>query len=392
MKGKKHICIANKADCCGCSACYAACPRNAIWWIVDNEGFQYPVVDGNLCINCGICANVCPIQTRNQHEKTTDFYAFKHLEEEVREKSSSGGVFSAMAQAIVDRNGVIYGAAFDRDFAVKHIRTEDQSWMALRTAKYVQSDMGDIFRQVKADLNNGREVLFTGTPCQVEGLNHYLRNVDSGKLITVDLICHGVPSPGIWKDYLTTVSEKHNKCIGNVNFRNKNGCGWHDSTVKICDTNGTVLMNEGQGQALFTKLYFNHIILRPSCFRCQYANLNRAGDITIGDYWGVEKHHPELDDDRGVSLVMGNTLKGQRFLESLSNCQTVPITEEKCMQPNLKTPAEVYGERDIFWRAYQKYGFEIACKRIGFLEKNLPEKLLVFWIRVCDKVASLLRG
>lgn len=391
MSLKNHILITNKAECCGCTACYAICPKNAVTMRMDAEGFQYPVVDEGKCVDCGLCVKACPIRTGNQNEKTDSFYAIIHDREEVREKSSSGGVFTAMAQAVIGRKGVVYGAAFDENFNVKHIRAEDDSWSALRTAKYVQSDMGDIFRKVKADLKDGKEVLFTGTPCQVDGLKNYLKNVDTTKLIAADLICHGVPSPGVWRDFLSFVSGNHSKSIGRINFRNKKDCGWHRTTVKIEDTDGNVISNEPQDRTLFTKLYFTHLILRPACFSCQYANLKRAGDITIGDYWGVENHHPELDDDRGTSLVMANTPKGKEFLQSLVNCKIVPVAEDECMQPNLKAPAKDYGGKEVFWRTYQKFGFQIACKRLGYLEKKLPDKLLMLCLRVSDKLASMFR-
>lgn len=387
MNVKNHIYIANQADCCGCTACYAVCPRGAITMKAGAEGFQSPTVDEEKCVNCGLCLNVCPIRQGNRNEKTASFYAIKHQQEEVRDNSSSGGAFTALAQTVLEHNGVIYGAAFDEDFTVRHIRAEDQSWTALRTAKYVQSHMGDIFPQVKADLKAGREVLFSGTPCQIDGLRNYLKNVDTTKLIAVDLICHGVPSPSVWRDYLAYISGHDLKAIGNINFRNKENCGWHNSTIKITGTDGSVLVNQSQNKALFFRLFLNHVILRPSCFSCQYANLKRAGDITIGDYWGVEKHHPELDDDRGLSLVMVNTTKGQSFLENVKNCQIVPVAEKACMQPNLKAPAEDYGEQDAFWRTYRKYGFEIACKRMGYLDKNLPDKVLVLYLKVRDKLA-----
>ena len=391
MSVKNHICIADKADCCGCTACYAICPHDAITMQAGAEGFQYPAVDEKKCVNCGLCIKTCPIRTGNQNEKTDSFYAVKHLQEEIRENSSSGGAFTAFAQTVLEHDGVIYGAAFDENFTVKHIRAEDQSWTALRTAKYVQSDMGDIFQRVKADLKDGREVLFSGTPCQIDGLRNYLKRVDTTRLITVDLICHGVPSPSIWRDYLSYISGNDPQSVGKINFRNKKGCGWHNSTVKITGTDGSVLVNQSQSQALFYKLFLNHVILRPSCFACQYANLKRAGDITIGDYWGVEKYHPELDDDRGISLVMINTPKGHRFLQNVKNCQVVPVAEEECMQPNLKAPAEDFGEQDVFWRTYRKYGFAAACKRMGYLEKNLPDKLLVLYLKVRDKLVCVLR-
>lgn len=390
---KNHIIISDKANCCGCSACYAKCPENAISMREDDEGFNYPVVDESRCIDCGLCIKNCPQITGNQREKTSCFLAATHREDDVRAISSSGGLFSALAQSVIDRNGVIYGAVYDRDFNVKHIRADDSEWERMRTSKYVQSDMGDIFQSVKADLRSGRTVLFTGTPCQVDGLNKYLCDTDRSGLITCDLICHGVPSPLIWREYLELVKRDAGKPIGKINFRNKRGCGWHDSTLCIEDTQGEVLIDEPHSKALFSCLYFSHYILRPSCFSCRYADLNRAGDITIGDYWGIEKHHPELDDNKGVSLVMVNTDKGHDIIRDIENkCSFTSLNEDECMQPNLKAPAQDYGGRDTFWRAYQKYGLKFAGKRIGLIKASFIDKVHIFGVRATDKLYRMLHS
>ena len=386
-KKTNHIRISDKSACCGCTSCFASCPCNAILMKEDDEGFRYPSVDESKCIDCGLCLKRCPLVVGNQNKKTNYFFAVKHKQEDIRAVSSSGGVFSAMAQAVISEGGIVYGAAYDDGFEVHHIRSNDQSWTKLRTAKYVQSNMGDIFVHVKADLKQGKKVLFTGTPCQIDGLKLFLQGTDTEQLITCDLICHGVPSPGIWKDYLLYLIKKNNSRIGKVNFRNKEGCGWHNSTVKIESTDGKVILNEAQSQAFFSRLFFNHLIIRPCCYSCQYANLNRAGDITIGDYWGIENHHPELDDDRGTSLVMANTIKGKAFLEKISDqCQITSIAENECLQPNLKQPAQDYGGRDSFWKSYKKYGLEWAGKRMGHLDKNLIDEFVVLGMRVIDKI------
>lgn len=388
-KLKNHLELNRKQDCCGCSACYSACPIKAISMVEDEEGFLYPIIDEEKCVNCGLCLKKCPIVQGNKCGKTNKFYAVKHKKEDIRSVSSSGGIFSAMAQAVISDGGVVYGAAYDERFSVRHIRTTDEDWTKLRTAKYVQSDMGDVFTHVKADLIRGYEVLFTGTPCQIAGLKNFLIGVDATKLITTDLVCHGVPSPGIWREYLDYLSQKTNSTIGKVNFRNKNGCGWHNSTVKIESTTGDMLLNESQSQAFFFRLFFNHLILRPCCYSCQYANLNRVGDITIGDYWGIENHYPELDDDKGVSLVMANTEKGKQLLKRIgSDLQLLEITEEECLQPNLKASAQDYGGRDTFWAYHKKCGLEWAGKRMGHLDKSFLDKIVILGMRVIEKIRN----
>ena len=188
MRSEKinHLLIKSKADCCGCSACYSACPIKAISMAEDEEGFLYPRINYSQCIDCGLCIKMCPNITKNECGKTGSFYAVKHKQNDIRNASSSGGVFSAMAQTIVSDSGIVYGAAYDEMFYVKHIRTADEDWTRLRTSKYVQSDMCDNFADVKEDLLRGNEVLFTGTPCQIAGLKKYLSGVDTDKLITID--------------------------------------------------------------------------------------------------------------------------------------------------------------------------------------------------------------
>ncbi len=389
---QNHIVIAHKKACCGCTSCYAVCPQKAIRMCEDEQGFLYPVVDEGECVHCGLCIDRCPLINENTHESTNRFYAVTNKEENVRAVSSSGGVFSALAENVIRQGGTVYGAAYDASFAVKHIRTDDDSWKRLRTAKYVQSDMGDVFSQVKDDLKQGMPVLFTGTSCQVDGLKNFLKNEDTTSLITCDLICHGVPSPLIWREYLAQWKKKNKIAIGNINFRNKNGCGWHDSTLRIEGTDGSVLLDESLSQAFFSRLFFNHLILRPCCFSCHYANLHRVGDITIGDYWGVEKYHPELDDDKGISLVMVNTDKGLALLEEIKQKGTfVAVSREECMQPNLITPARDYGGRDLFWRSYKRYGLSFAGKRMGYIKTNLWDEACIFVIKVVGKLGRILR-
>ena len=389
--GLRHIHIVDKKACCGCTACYAVCPQKAIRMREDTEGFQYPVVDQSKCVNCGLCIKRCPLERENTAKTANSFYAVIHTQENVQAASSSGGVFSALAQNVIGNNGVVYGAAFDSAFAVRHIRTEDDDWKRLRTSKYVQSDMGDVFPQVKADLQQGRAVLFTGTPCQVDGLKNYLSDTDTAKLITCDLICHGVPSPRIWREYLAKLKKETKKEIGKINFRHKSESGWHNSTLHIESADGAVLADEQQSQGLFFRLFFSHLIIRPCCHSCHYANLNRVGDITIGDYWGVERHYPQLDDDKGISLVMVNTPKGLEAMEEIKkNCTVIPVDKEKCMQPNLEAPTQDYGGRDLFWCTYQSFGLQFAGKRMGLIKKNSWDSILILAVRVMDKFKKIL--
>lgn len=381
-----HITISDKKNCCGCTACASKCPKHAITMREDDEGFLYPFVDERICIDCEICLNVCPIIGGNHHKETARFYAVKHLSEDVRKCSSSGGVFSAIAETFIAGGGVIYGAAYDEQFIVKHIRVDSMDWIRLRTAKYVQSDLRGVFNQIKDDLAAQREVLFTGTPCQVDGLKHFLSGSNTDKLVTIDLVCHAAPSPKVWRDYLSLVGGKMGS-IKSVNFRNKENCGWHNSTVRIIGKNDEIMIDDTHSVGFYSQLFFSSLSIRPSCLSCQYANLKRCGDLTIGDYWGVEKYYPELDDDKGVSLVLVNSQKGISLMErGAEQCELVSIKQEEAMQPQLMQPLADSGNRTVFWSTYKRFGLMFAGKRIGLLNKSLKDRLYVFLVRLYDKL------
>ena len=298
-------------------------------------------------------------------------------------------------QKIISKNGVVYGAVFDDNFNVIHQRSENNI-EKFRSSKYVQSNLEGIFLQVKQDLLNGRSVLFSGTPCQVDGLNKYLKfaNVNTQNLITIDLICHGVPSPKVWKAYLNFLlkKSKSKSKISFVNFRNKINFGWHNGTLKIINDKGVILENRTHSDSLFFKLFSNSVILRPSCHVCKYANLNRCGDITVGDFWGVDKHYPELDDNKGTSLILINTSKGQELLKEINNeISCTQVKKENCLKPNLIGPTKEYGLRNLFLNSFSNFGFEYALKRWNFLEKNVLDKIIILPDKVFLKIKRFIK-
>lgn len=373
-------------NCCGCTACSAICPKDAIKMSENEKGFLYPVVNEDKCIDCGRCISVCQLTHDSNYPELQSIYAVRNLDGVTREKSSSGGVFSLLASYIENKNGVIYGAEFDKDFGVKHCRAEKEAeWIKFTRSKYLQSDLNSVFYSVKQDLENNKYVLFSGTPCQIHGLKLFLNNKNDDKLLTCDIVCHGVSSPKIWKQYLSYVEKKTKKKIADVNFRNKKDVGWHNSTIMISDTNNEVLINESQSKNFYFLLFFNHLILRHSCFNCKFANFNRPGDITIGDFWGIEKNYAFFDDDKGTSLVLLNSQKGHNFFNEIK-CKTqyIEVDKDKCLQPNLKSPSRKpynYGE---FWKIYSKVGLVGAGKYFGFLKLNYFERVLA-------KLVSILR-
>ncbi len=371
-----------KEKCCGCSACFSACSRNAISMVSDSEGFCYPEINRNRCISCGLCVKVCPFGEVPKTEIKQSIYACKNKTLNERLNSSSGGVFSKLCKYMEKEHGVIYGAAFDDLFAVKHMRSEDaEEWRKFCVSKYVQSDMNDCFRKARSDLQAGKKILFSGAPCQIAGLLKLITDEERVNLYTCDIVCHGVPSPLMWKEYLTKTFKGE---IGAISFRDKSGVGWHNSTLTILDRNGEIRIKEAQNEGLFFKLYFNHLVIRPSCHICPFSNYERVGDITLGDYWGIEKHHPDFDDDLGISLVMCNTEKGHELFSLIKDdLEFFQMNREECIQPNLREPARPSSNRDLFWRAYDRYGFRKACKIVGLIPKTTYEKI---WFRIVRKM------
>lgn len=383
----------SKYDCCGCTACYTICPVNAIRMTADEEGFLYPRIDETLCVNCHQCEKICPLRAGNDHTEPLEIYGAKNREETVRENSSSGGVFSLLADYVQSQGGVIYGAAYDEAFHVWHMRAEaDEEWKKFCVSKYVQSNMSDMFRSVKQDLLDDRMVLFSGTPCQIDGLIRTLKDVRLDNLITCDIICHGTPSPKIWEDYLQYLSRHTGKTIGYVSFRDKKCLGWHNSALTIWNTENQILLSETQRNNFFFQLFVCHFILRPSCHRCQYASFHRPGDFTLGDFWGIEKNFARVDDDKGISLVMVHTEKGRKIWNEIqSGAEFFPVTKEQCTQPNLVKPSKENPNREDFWRWYRRYGFRRTGQRMGYLPVSKGEKLLLFLYRVENKLWHLLK-
>lgn len=307
--------IEKKTDrCTGCCACLNICPKDAISMNEDNEGFKYPVVDKNKCIKCGLCIKVCP--TIDKQVKIRDnikAYACINKNTDIRLKSSSGGIFSAVADYILNNNGVVFGAAFDEKWNVEHAYIEDSGDLdKLRTSKYVQSYIGFSYKRIKEFLEIDKLVLFTGTPCQIAGLKAYLGR-DYDNLYCVDIICHGVPSPMVWRKYLIENYDIDN--IQEINFRNKH-TGWSNFSFKIQYTNKAIIENRSSN--LYMLGFLHDLYLRPSCYNCNFKTIERGSDITIADFWGINKILPEMNDDKGTSLIFLQSDKGKILLDKIS--------------------------------------------------------------------------
>ena len=307
--------IIDKHNCCGCEACVQVCPKHCINFTPDNEGFSYPQVDELLCINCGLCENVCPVLHPYDERTPQKTYAAINKDDEMRMSSSSGGIFTLLAEKTIDDGGVVFGARFEDQWQVViDVAETKEAVKAFRGSKYLQARVGDSFLRCKQYLELGRKVLFTGTPCQISALHHFLRK-DYDNLLAVDFICHGVPSPLIWHRYLVEVVTVGRSAINDIQFRSKS-LGW--KLFSFClDYNKDsqlVTMSSSFKENLYMKAFLKNLILRPSCHSCPAKSGKSCSDITIADFWGIEQVNPDMDDDRGTSLVLVNSEKGARAL------------------------------------------------------------------------------
>lgn len=376
--------LKNTNTCCGCGGCANVCKHDAITMKPDKEGFLYPKVDKSKCVGCGLCEAVCPFLSDNLAKKPLSVYAVMHNDEEVRIKSSSGGFFSSLMQYVIEQGGVVYGAVFDKDFNVIHTKAETHDdCKELRGSKYVQSLIGNIYRDVLCELRNKRLVLFSGTPCQVSTLIKIAGNKREN-LVTCDILCHGVPSPLVWQDYLKTLS----KSPSAIYFRDK-ADGWH--SPKVCIQIGDdQIVSESHATNDYSQMYFKHLSLRPSCARCPFACIERVGDFSMGDFWGIEKTDAIIDDNKGVSLVFENTEKAHDLFNELrKNLYVKPKLIEECLQPILEGPSALSEERELFWMCYRSLGFN-KTKTI-FLDKYIPSTMTRIEYKIIKQLYKIRR-
>lgn len=356
--------VKKKGDCCGCRTCEQVCPKGAIHMEADECGFLYPQIDPEKCVDCGLCLEKCAFQSGYKKRKTFEpyyGYGVRHKKKEVYMNSRSGGAFTALSNAVLAQSGVIYGAGFapeDEPYFVKHISAQTKADRnKLRGSKYVQSDLGHVFSELKEKLEAGQSVLFSGTGCQVGALHAFLPR-EYENLYTIDIICHGVPSPRLWADFVHMREEEKAGKAQRAEFRNKKKCGWkaHKETVVI---NGTPYTSR-----IYTKMFYGCNI-RESCFQCPYANKNRPGDITLADFWGHEKAMPGMwDDDKGISLVLVNNPQGMKLWEAAKEeVDFVDVTGYPYRHGRLKKPMERPEAYDEFWDDYKQEGFAYCAEK-----------------------------
>ena len=352
----------------------------------DSEGFKYPAVNSSLCINCGLCEKVCPIinpkSTAKDSEPTA--YAAFNKSEDIRRKSSSGGVFTLLAESIISKGGVVFGAAFDECFEVKHIAVEKiEDLEKLRGSKYVQSDIEDSLRFTKEYLENGRYVLFTGTPCQIAGLKSYLGK-DYERLICQDIICHGVPSPLAWEKYKDHRKKRDAEDTLSISFRDKKD-GWKAYCVHFEHPEASYCKTFSQD--LYMQAFLKNLCLRPSCYECAFKTLDRDSDITLADFWGVQNVHPEMDDDKGISLVLLHSKKGRELFEEIMHQLSFQSTDihnaikynSSAVRSSSRNP-----QRDKFIKDIKNSDFELVVKK--YTKTPFSTRLKRFIKRILSKI------
>jgi len=415
--------ICEERLCTGCGACLQICPRNAVSMKTNEEGFLYPRIDETLCNDCGLCSRTCPVNRDVQDMSDAEFmdteegmqlvqtgkpieaveaagtgkapvtrtkaqhkvYACYSGQDDVRAKSSSGGVFTELALRVLRENGVVFGAGFDDDFRVRHAYIDnEQDLDGLRRSKYVQSDTGTTFCEVRAFLNEGRRVLYCGTPCQIAGLKAFLNREDP-KLLTCDLACHGVPSPKVWEMYLGYIRNKYHNKIKDVSFRDKS-TGWNDSSMRIDFEDGRRYMDRVKKETFFIgfgKSVFN----RRSCFDCRFRIDNTKADITLADFWGIDRQEDkEYSDNKGVSLVIAHTIAGEEALSRIADrlfMKERSIDEAVRYNPRLVSSVKEPAGRSRFFSDMQAgYGFDRLRRKymdndsIRYRVKCLLKKIL----------------
>lgn len=382
--------IKREQDCCGCNACVQKCPKRCISLIETQEGFLYPQVNKTDCLDCGLCEKVCPIINKKDEKIPELILAVKNPKEDERLNSSSGGVFISLAKATICHGGVVFGAVYDENMEVKHIYTEClENVFPMMRSKYMQSRIGNTFQEAERFLKAGREVLYVGTPCQIAGLHNYLQK-KYDNLIAVDIVCHGVPSPGVWRDYLnelkssisaqnaadgknTVISSlKFTPVITGVNFREKHGYGWkkYGFVVKYksaLKAENTVLLSSIFYNNPFMRGFLANVYLRPSCYECPAKGGRSQSDMTIADYWGIDNIMPEFDDDKGVGLVLINTKKGKEIFGNLELI-TIKTSYEFAKKNNIAICQSVipHPKRNSFfqYRLSPEYNFEKTINKI----------------------------
>ena len=365
-----------KEKCVGCKSCEQSCPKHCISMLENKEGFWYPSVDENACVGCGLCLKHCSVENVDFHRNEPEqVWAWRNKNDVDIMRSASGGAADSAAKTVLQLGGIVYGAAYDEQLTVSHIEvTDDAEREKIQSSKYVQSDPKDSYSKVKLHLTEGKIVLFTGTPCQIAGLYAFLGR-DYENLYTMDLICHGVPSPKFFRKYLEYQNKQTAGRVIYFNFRSKDKRGW--GTQYLLKTK-TKTKTKTLSLDRYGKHFMDGDCYRESCYQCGYANTMRVGDLTVGDFWGIAKTHPEFNSPKGVSSVFVNTVKGQKLFEqmrSLAEVERATLEEGMVKQGNLVKPSFRPNERDVFYKKIDEDNFMDGLK-VGIQPKERIKAVL----------------
>lgn len=372
-----HVGKKKEKACCGCTACEAVCPVQAIVMQADELGFYYPAVDEDKCFDCGKCFDRCQFHqdyNRYNNYPVPSIYGCRLKDNDELLRSQSGGASHAIVKKLIELGYVVYGAGFVSPHHVKHIRVDNEkSAQALRGSKYVQSDLIGVFKAVIKDLEDGHKVLFLGTSCQVAGLKSVVPEYLFEGLFAVDLVCHGTPSPKIWEDHVHYQERKLKRKVVSANFRDKS-FGWHSRREVLKLDNDEMI-------SVRTFNIITDLAVRPSCSQCPFTNYKRVGDLSIGDFWGWERHYVQWSDNKGVSLVMINSKRGQEVFSQLDTLDFIMSTCDKCYQPQLEYPLRLSESYRDFQSDYINHGYLYAMRKYSDLSISYKVKQKCYRIK-----------
>ncbi len=366
-------------NCCGCTACFNACPSSAIKMAPNGEGFDFPVIDGSLCIGCGLCEKVCPINNPPAlYNEFVGGFIAQNEKQDVLLQSTSGGFIDALCECVLsDGSSTVFGVAFDNNFLPNHVAADSyEKAKAFRNSKYAQSNLGNTFSEIKGLLLNGKKVLFIGTPCQVGGLKAFLGK-EYENLITVDLVCRSVPSPKLWRQYLDWQEKRYNSKIKSVSCRQKT-YGYHSGTLEICFENGKKYRGSNRID-YYMKAFHSNKCSRLSCYDCGFKTKHRCSDFTVFDSWQPEKVSIDKlnDNDKGFSNVIVHSQKGMEVLKNINNIVLYKADVGKMFDftGSMESTSITYmPERDVFYKDVENIGFEKGVKK--HIKVTLKDKLI----------------
>lgn len=378
--------IESAINCCGCGACAQRCPQSCITMIEDQEGFKYPEVDHIQCIDCHLCEKVCPVNASTQPIEPIECWAMRSKDEKVVRESSSGGIFTYLANQVLEQGGVVFGARFDDNWNVVHDYVENKSDLyRLQTSKYVQSDTNHIMLKVENFLKEKRLVMFAGTPCQIAALKLFLRK-EYDNLYLVEIVCHGVPSPKVWHLYLKEITNNFTGKITDINFRDKS-TGWAKYSVKVVVDNK--IFKSIYDTHPYMKAFLTEFIIRPSCYNCHFKSHRSFADITIGDYWGIDRLPNISNDDKGYNIVIIRTPKGLGLIKDKKNVWFRQTNTNQLFQKAIYDSAFFRLNRKAFWKYLLRNGLDKSIKRFNI---QLPFKnSITLWYleRIIGKMSMI---